>query len=355
MVKVKLKSSLKAVQIALSKLKGSKFYEEEEGAAETRFAEAEAGEEKGETAECDEWDSILSHSLRVSDSEIEVDTERFTVEGIYKSFNSLYIVSDINSSTALSVLPVQEGEFERRKILDGQGNLLSDEDKIDWGLNDSEAEAEVQSSTDISLSFWSESQSQSESSRSTDLVAGIVRDLNTQRFFFSPRISNSNSILEEAKGQRPESSSQRRRRSSHHNVVIKPEAKPDPEAEEEVEETEADTDIEAEAEVEAGDYCGKSVTEESDNNSEHDKFVKESVAIMMYSTDPYIDFKKSMLEMIEAHNLNIRDWSSLQELLCCYLKLNHNTAHKFIVAAFLDLLNYAVSSASNAAQIQPEA
>ncbi|GLJ17201.1 hypothetical protein SUGI_0297860 [Cryptomeria japonica] len=53
--------------------------------------------------------------------------------------------------------------------------------------------------------------------------------------------------------------------------------------------------------------------------------------------------------MIEAHNLNIRDWSSLQELRCCYLNLNNNTAHKFIVPAFRDLLNNAVSSASNAA------
>ncbi len=93
--------------------------EEEEEEARTRFGK------KGETAGCDEWGSILSHSVRVSDYEVETEANIFTVEGVYRSFYSLYIVSNVNSSIAWSMFPVQEGEFERGKVFDGQGNLIS--------------------------------------------------------------------------------------------------------------------------------------------------------------------------------------------------------------------------------------
>ncbi|KAF4402826.1 hypothetical protein G4B88_010278 [Cannabis sativa] len=42
---------------------------------------------------------------------------------------------------------------------------------------------------------------------------------------------------------------------------------------------------------------------------------KESVALSMESRNPYLDFKQSMEEMVEAHGL--KGWESLEELLSC--------------------------------------
>ncbi|EEF32215.1 transcription repressor OFP15 [Ricinus communis] len=63
---------------------------------------------------------------------------------------------------------------------------------------------------------------------------------------------------------------------------------------------------------------------------------KESIALSMDSQDPYVDFKKSMEEMVEAHGL--KDWESLEELLSCYLKVNGKSNHGYIIGAFVDLL-----------------
>ncbi|KAF2307697.1 hypothetical protein GH714_030914 [Hevea brasiliensis] len=63
---------------------------------------------------------------------------------------------------------------------------------------------------------------------------------------------------------------------------------------------------------------------------------KESVVLSMDSQDPYVDFKKSMEEMVEAHGLKERE--GLEELLCCYLKVNANSNHGYIIGAFVDLL-----------------
>lgn len=63
---------------------------------------------------------------------------------------------------------------------------------------------------------------------------------------------------------------------------------------------------------------------------------KESVVLSMESQDPYVHFKKSMEEMVEAHGL--KDWGDLEELLSCYLKLNAKSNHGFIIGAFVDLL-----------------
>ncbi|KAF2318174.1 hypothetical protein GH714_002090 [Hevea brasiliensis] len=46
---------------------------------------------------------------------------------------------------------------------------------------------------------------------------------------------------------------------------------------------------------------------------------KESVLLAMESEDPYLDFRKSMEEMVESHGL--RDWECLEELLLCFLLL----------------------------------
>ncbi|XWS56049.1 hypothetical protein CRYUN_Cryun09bG0053300 [Craigia yunnanensis] len=60
----------------------------------------------------------------------------------------------------------------------------------------------------------------------------------------------------------------------------------------------------------------------------------------MESQDPYVDFRKSM---VEAHGL--KDWEGLEELLCWYLRANGKGNHGYIVGAFVDLLvGLAISS-----------
>ncbi|PIN07496.1 hypothetical protein CDL12_19933 [Handroanthus impetiginosus] len=79
----------------------------------------------------------------------------------------------------------------------------------------------------------------------------------------------------------------------------------------------------------------------------HDFPFKESVAIMaMDSRDPFLDFRVSMEEMVEAHGL--KDWDSLEELLACYLRVNGKGNHGYIVGAFVDLLlHLSMASASS--------
>ncbi|KAJ4826832.1 hypothetical protein Tsubulata_023651 [Turnera subulata] len=63
---------------------------------------------------------------------------------------------------------------------------------------------------------------------------------------------------------------------------------------------------------------------------------KESVVLAMESEDPYVDFRRSMEEMVESHGL--KDWDCLEELLSWYLKVNGKKNHGYIVGAFVDLL-----------------
>ncbi|GAB2300742.1 hypothetical protein Dimus_034779 [Dionaea muscipula] len=72
---------------------------------------------------------------------------------------------------------------------------------------------------------------------------------------------------------------------------------------------------------------------------------KESVFMSMESVDPFMDFRKSMEEMIEAHGL--KDWDCLEELLCWYLKVNGKNHHGYIIGAFVDLLATLSSSSSS--------
>ncbi|XP_074365209.1 transcription repressor OFP16-like [Apium graveolens] len=64
------------------------------------------------------------------------------------------------------------------------------------------------------------------------------------------------------------------------------------------------------------------------------------VPIPTFSPDPYLDFRRSMQEMVEARDLmDVREnWEYLHDLLTCYLSLNPKSTHKFIVRAFSDLL-----------------
>ncbi|KAF5183077.1 Transcription repressor ofp12 [Thalictrum thalictroides] len=63
------------------------------------------------------------------------------------------------------------------------------------------------------------------------------------------------------------------------------------------------------------------------------------IPMTTYSPDPYIDFRQSMVEMIEANELfNVKeDWDSIHKLLLCYLALNPKDTHKYIIAAFTDV------------------
>ncbi|ESW16638.1 hypothetical protein PHAVU_007G173000 [Phaseolus vulgaris] len=68
---------------------------------------------------------------------------------------------------------------------------------------------------------------------------------------------------------------------------------------------------------------------------------KGSVAVATYSPDPYVDFRRSMQEMVEARPelMDVKsNWNVLHELLLCYLALNPKNTHKFILGAFADLL-----------------
>ncbi|GLT52763.1 hypothetical protein SLA2020_260850 [Shorea laevis] len=68
--------------------------------------------------------------------------------------------------------------------------------------------------------------------------------------------------------------------------------------------------------------------------------VKDSVAVATFSPDPFMDFRRSMQEMVEARELvDVKaNWDYLHELLLCYLVLNSKSTHKFIIGAFADLL-----------------
>ncbi|XP_038886353.1 transcription repressor OFP13-like [Benincasa hispida] len=60
------------------------------------------------------------------------------------------------------------------------------------------------------------------------------------------------------------------------------------------------------------------------------------VLLAMESEDPYLDFRRSMEEMVESHG--IRDWEWLEALLNWYLRMNRIKNHGYILGAFVDLL-----------------
>lgn len=65
---------------------------------------------------------------------------------------------------------------------------------------------------------------------------------------------------------------------------------------------------------------------------------EDSVVLSMESRDPYLDFRSSMEEMMQAHPHALNHPRALHQLLSCYLRLNANTNHPYILAAFVDLL-----------------
>lgn len=63
---------------------------------------------------------------------------------------------------------------------------------------------------------------------------------------------------------------------------------------------------------------------------------KDCVAFALEKTgDPYMDYRISMEEIVEACEL--KDQEHLEELLAWYLKMNRKNNHGFIVGAFIDM------------------
>ncbi|KAG2254898.1 hypothetical protein Bca52824_085034 [Brassica carinata] len=63
------------------------------------------------------------------------------------------------------------------------------------------------------------------------------------------------------------------------------------------------------------------------------------IAVLRYTAEPQEDFKRSMVEMMESKLGGSEvDWDLMEELLFCYLDLNHKKSHKFILSAFVDLI-----------------
>jgi uncharacterized protein (TIGR01568 family) len=82
-----------------------------------------------------------------------------------------------------------------------------------------------------------------------------------------------------------------------------------------------------------------------------------SVAVPTYSPDPYMDFRRSMQEMVEARPELMNDvksnWNTLHELLLSYLSLNPKSTHKFILGAFSDLIVTLMSLSSSSCSYPP--
>lgn len=67
----------------------------------------------------------------------------------------------------------------------------------------------------------------------------------------------------------------------------------------------------------------------------------ESIVLLSWSENMYDDFRKSMKQMVEARlrNHGRVDWGFMEELLMCYLNLNEKKFHKYVLSAYVDLLN----------------
>ncbi|GLJ16425.1 hypothetical protein SUGI_0279050 [Cryptomeria japonica] len=288
------KDLLRPLQIYLSKLRGSKVYEER------------CNEEKSS------WIFSCKHPRTESLSLARGGESSQSGKDVYSCYNSLYVVSEERSR---GLVPVSEKE-EEEHCEDGMADkdlivkraLCMAEDSDNQGLSS-------KCSSDSSNFF-------SDSSRSSDLPPGLASGLTSERFFFSP--GRSNSILEEAKCKSFGT-----------------------DGEEDCVNTREKIDLLADN-SERWDLVKSSPSchDFSGAVDAYDLFKSESVAVFLNSPNPYRDFRISMQEMVEAHNFT--DWESLQEMLICYLSLNHKRTHSFILGAFADLVASIVNTSSQA-------
>ncbi|XP_051147729.1 transcription repressor OFP14 [Andrographis paniculata] len=80
---------------------------------------------------------------------------------------------------------------------------------------------------------------------------------------------------------------------------------------------------------------------ESEGGVEKDsKYLDDFLVLLRQSRAPYEDFRQSMEAMVEAHieQHGKVDWEYLEELLRCYMDLNSKYSHKYVVQAFVDLV-----------------
>ncbi|CAI9777825.1 unnamed protein product [Fraxinus pennsylvanica] len=73
--------------------------------------------------------------------------------------------------------------------------------------------------------------------------------------------------------------------------------------------------------------------------------VKESFVVEKRSTDPYEDFKESMLEMIMEKQMF--DANELEQLVLCFLSLNSCQYHSVILKAFVEIWEELFSGSTN--------
>ncbi|WOL09031.1 transcription repressor OFP14 [Canna indica] len=71
---------------------------------------------------------------------------------------------------------------------------------------------------------------------------------------------------------------------------------------------------------------------------------RSSMAVVQFSNNPFGDFRRSMLEMVEAKaeakvatSTEVFEWEYMDELLDCYLRINDRSVHEEIERAFVDL------------------
>ncbi|KAK4252807.1 hypothetical protein QN277_010956 [Acacia crassicarpa] len=67
----------------------------------------------------------------------------------------------------------------------------------------------------------------------------------------------------------------------------------------------------------------------------------ESIVLLAWSANQYEDFRRSMKGMVDARlrTHGMVDWGFMEELLLCYLNLNEKKLHKYVLSAYVDLIN----------------
>ncbi|XP_010912357.1 uncharacterized protein [Elaeis guineensis] len=73
--------------------------------------------------------------------------------------------------------------------------------------------------------------------------------------------------------------------------------------------------------------------------------VEESVVVVKESSDPYLDFRDSMLQMIME--MEIYAWDDLRDLLRRFLALNSPSHHHIILQAFAEIWTIVFSASSS--------
>jgi uncharacterized protein (TIGR01568 family) len=324
---------LKSLQIYLSKFTGG-------GGGGGGKLQVESSKEEADAAP---WMFSCKYPKTLSFS-LERGTAK-SGEDIFKNYNSLYIVSDSKTESSRVLVSLPEDEEEKGHLdafYESKRFVITYEGDKACSGKACFIEEEALDLEDYSSKFSSDSSvfSSDSSSGSSDLPPGLVRGLSSKRFFFNP--GRSNSILDEAKCFQPEGFSVDSQNSSFFSLrrekidlpfCTDENCSSDSGSGESDQSRNDEDDGDGDGEASDGDSHCESLAESSDI---HDKFQCESIAVLKYSPNPYWDFRISMQEMVDAHNLT--DWHCLQEMLLCYLRLNKKKTHKLILGAFADLV-----------------